>query len=43
MRCLVGAGAGAAAIGTPLIDTLGMGWMSVLIAGIWTVFAPLLW
>ncbi|KAI0114602.1 MFS general substrate transporter [Hypoxylon sp. NC0597] len=40
-RCLIGAGA--AAIGAPIIERIGMGWMSVLVAGIWVVFSPLLW
>nr|QZS37376.1 C016A protein [Hypoxylon sp. CO27-5] len=40
-RCLVGAGA--AAIGAPLIERVGMGWMSVFVAGVWVFFSPLLW
>ncbi|KAI4865873.1 MFS general substrate transporter [Hypoxylon rubiginosum] len=40
-RCLVGAGA--AAISAPLINRVGMGWASVLVAGIWIGLSPLLW
>ncbi|KAH6871770.1 major facilitator superfamily domain-containing protein [Thelonectria olida] len=40
-RCLVGAGA--AAIATPMIDRLGLGWTSILVAGVWTLLSPLLW
>ncbi|KAI1377911.1 MFS general substrate transporter [Hypoxylon crocopeplum] len=40
-RCLVGAGA--AAVGAPLIDRIGMGWTSVFVAGVWICLSPLLW
>jgi multidrug resistance protein len=40
-RCLVGAGA--AAVGTPMIDKIGMGWTSVFVAGVWAAATPLLW
>ncbi|KAI2603735.1 MFS general substrate transporter [Hypoxylon sp. NC1633] len=40
-RCLVGAGA--AAIGSPLIDRMGLGWTSVFIAGVWAGLSPSLW
>jgi multidrug resistance protein len=40
-RCLIGAGA--AAVGTPMIDKLGMGWTSVFVAGVWAAATPLLW
>jgi len=41
VRCWIGAGA-VAVIG-PLLDRIGTGWISVLVAGIWVVFSPLLW
>ncbi|KAL4800764.1 putative MFS transporter [Aspergillus venezuelensis] len=40
-RCLMGAGAVAAA--TPLIKSVGMGWMATLVAGVWVVVSPALW
>lgn len=40
-RCLVGAGA--AAIANPMINRMGLGWTSVLVAGIWAALSPLLW
>ncbi|KAI9039371.1 putative MFS transporter [Aspergillus affinis] len=40
VRCLLGAGA--AAVGTPEIDRIGIGWTATLVAGIWAVFSPLL-
>ncbi|KAK1147333.1 hypothetical protein N8T08_001410 [Aspergillus melleus] len=41
VRCLLGAGA--AAVGTPLIDRIGIGWTATFVAGIWAIFSPLLW
>jgi hypothetical protein len=41
VRCWIGAGA-VALIG-PLLDSIGTGWISVLVAGIWVIFSPLLW
>ncbi|XDG04973.1 hypothetical protein ABKA04_004588 [Annulohypoxylon sp. FPYF3050] len=40
-RCLVGAGA--AAIASPLINRIGMGWTGVFVAGVWVMLSPLLW
>ncbi|KAI1759513.1 putative MFS transporter [Hypoxylon sp. FL1150] len=40
-RCLVGAGA--AAISSPLINRVGLGWTSVLVSGIWLGLSPFLW
>ncbi|KAH8899331.1 MFS general substrate transporter [Thozetella sp. PMI_491] len=40
-RCLVSAGA--TAIALPLINRIGMGWTSVVIAAMWACFSPLLW
>ncbi|KAI1086837.1 MFS general substrate transporter [Rostrohypoxylon terebratum] len=40
-RCLVGAGA--AAVASPLIDRIGMGWTGVFVAGVWVLLSPLLW
>ena len=40
-RCLVSAGA--VALATPMIEKIGMGWMSVFIAGVWVTFSPLMW
>jgi hypothetical protein len=40
-RCLFGAGAVVAAI--PFIKRTGMSWMCTFVAGIWSVFSPLLW
>lgn len=40
-RYLVSAGATAAAV--PLIDRIGIGWMSVFIAGVFVFFSPCLW
>ncbi|PLB45831.1 putative MFS transporter [Aspergillus steynii IBT 23096] len=41
VRCLLGAGA--AAVGTPLIDRIGIGWTATFVAGVWAVFSPILW
>lgn len=41
VRCLLGAGA--AAVGTPLIDCIGLGWAATFVAGVWAVFSPVLW
>ncbi|KAI0836910.1 MFS general substrate transporter [Hypoxylon sp. FL0890] len=40
-RCLIGAGA--AAVGAPLIERIGMGWTGVFVAGVWVLLSPLLW
>ncbi|KAI0880508.1 MFS general substrate transporter [Annulohypoxylon maeteangense] len=40
-RCLVGAGA--AAVASPLIDRIGVGWTAVFVAGLWVILSPLLW
>ncbi|KAI0180981.1 MFS general substrate transporter [Hypoxylon sp. FL1284] len=40
-RCLVGAGA--AAISTPLINRVGMGWAGIIVSGVWIALSPLLW
>ncbi|KAI2464900.1 MFS general substrate transporter [Annulohypoxylon bovei var. microspora] len=40
-RCLVGAGA--AAVASPLIDRIGIGWTGVFVAGLWVLSSPLLW
>ncbi|CAH0057338.1 unnamed protein product [Clonostachys solani] len=40
-RCLTGAGA--AAIGTPMIDRLSIGWTSVFVSGVWAAGTLLLW
>ncbi|CAG9951924.1 unnamed protein product [Clonostachys rosea f. rosea IK726] len=40
-RCLMGAGA--AAIGTPMIHRLSIGWTSVLVSGVWAAGTLLLW
>ncbi|KAI1456266.1 MFS general substrate transporter [Annulohypoxylon moriforme] len=40
-RCLVGAGA--AAVASPLIDRIGIGWTGVFIAGLLVILSPLLW
>jgi len=40
-RCLVSSGA--TAIALPLINAIGIGWTSVVIAGVWLCFSPLLW
>lgn len=40
-KCLFGAGAVAAAL--PLIERIGIGWTSSLVAGIWICFSPSLW
>jgi MFS family permease len=39
-RCLMGAGAVAAVI--PLLEKIGIGWTSVVIAGVWAVFSPVM-
>jgi MFS family permease len=39
-RCLMGAGAVAAVI--PLLEKIGIGWTSVVIAGVWAVFSPIM-
>jgi len=39
-RCLMGAGAVAAVI--PLLEKIGIGWTSVVIAGTWAFFSPIL-
>ncbi len=39
-RCLMGAGA--VAIVIPMLDKIGIGWTSVVIAGAWAVFSPLI-
>jgi MFS family permease len=39
-RCLMGAGAVAAVI--PMLQKIGIGWTSVVIAGVWAVFSPIL-
>ncbi len=41
VRCGLGAGA-VAAIG-PILDAVGTGWVSVMVAGVWVLFSPLLW
>ncbi|CAH0040403.1 unnamed protein product [Clonostachys rhizophaga] len=40
-RCLTGAGA--AAIGTPMIERLSIGWTSVFVSGVWATGTLLLW
>ncbi|KAI6091851.1 putative MFS transporter [Hypoxylon rubiginosum] len=40
-RCLVGAGA--AAISSPLINRVGLGWASVLVSGMWIGLSSFLW
>ncbi len=40
-RCLVSSAA--TAIALPLINRIGMGWTSVVIAAVWVCFSPLLW
>ncbi|OTA98285.1 hypothetical protein M426DRAFT_259339 [Hypoxylon sp. CI-4A] len=40
-RCLVGAGA--AAVGSPLINRIGLGWTAVFVSGVWIILSPLLW
>jgi MFS family permease len=39
-RCLMGAGAVAVVI--PMLEKIGIGWTSVVIAGAWTVFSPIM-
>lgn len=41
VRCLLGAGA--AAVGAPLIDRIGIGWTATFVAAVWAAFSPLLW
>lgn len=41
VRCWRGAGA-VVAVG-PLLNTIGTGWMSVLVAGVWALRSPLIW
>ena len=40
-RCLVGAGA--VALATPLIRSIGIGWTSVIVAGLWVLMSPFVW
>lgn len=40
-RCLISAGV--VAIATPMINRIGLGWMSVFIAGVWVIFSPCIW
>lgn len=40
-RCLLGAGA--AAVATPCINAIGIGWTGTLVAGIWVLCCPMLW
>jgi MFS family permease len=39
-RCLMGAGA--VAIVIPMLERIGIGWTSVVIAGVWAVFSPIM-
>jgi multidrug resistance protein len=41
VRCLLGAGG--VAVVNPMLDTLGRGWTSTLIAGIWVIMSSLWW
>lgn len=40
-RCLLGAGS--AAVATPCINAIGIGWTGTLVAGIWVLCCPMLW
>lgn len=40
-RCLMGAGA--TAIASPLIESIGIGWTATFIAGLWILGSPALW
>ncbi|KAL4895505.1 major facilitator superfamily domain-containing protein [Aspergillus ambiguus] len=41
LRCLFAAGA--AALASPLIDCMGIGWTGTFVAAVWAAFSPCLW